>query len=79
MSSLPEPVVRELAAWIAARRSVKVAGNLLEEDPDNPVLQERHRQAVLLEKEAGFVLRSVVRAHGCSPEALHQELRRVAI
>lgn len=78
MSSLPEPVVRQLEIWIATRRSVKVAQNLSSDDPDNPLLQERLRQAILFEQEAGLMLRTSLRSHGCSPQALQQELRRTA-
>lgn len=72
MSGLPETISREFESWIVARRAVKVAENLLRDEPDNRVLQERLRQATAQAKDTGMVLRAALRVHGYSPEDLQR-------
>lgn len=74
---LDDRVVKEVANWVAAKQSLKVAQNLLRDDPDNAALQTRLEQATHTAEDAGRALKSVMRSGGCTPERLQQELKRL--
>ena len=72
MAQLPDAIAREVEGWIASRRAVKVAENLLRDDPDNRSLQERLKQATAQAKDSAAVLRAALAAHGYSLEDLQR-------
>lgn len=76
--SIQSDVGHELGAWVAARRAVKVAENLLQDDPSNPTAIACLEQAQAGAKEAGALLRAALAAKGYSFDQLQQELRASA-
>jgi hypothetical protein len=78
MAQLPETIAKEFESWIVARRSVTVAENILRDDPDNRVLQDRLEQASAQARESVTILRAALRAHGYSLEDLQRLCTPVA-
>lgn len=75
MSTVHDVIGKEIQTWVAAKHAVKVAQNILRDDPDNPALQQKLEQTRAAADEAGFALRMAMRAHGLSPEDLQRELQ----
>lgn len=73
--ALPETDLAEIANWAAARRSVRVTLNLLQDDPDNVALKTRLAQQQETAEQADFTVRRLVRQHGLTQATLQEHLR----
>ena len=71
-------VATEVANWVAAKQAVRVAQNLLRDDPRNGALQTRLLQATQSAEEAHLALKAAVRAHGLTAAELQDLLRSAA-
>jgi hypothetical protein len=69
-------VMRELRAWIAARREAKLVESLLRDAPEDAVLLARRDTASGVVREAVAVLRAALAARGHTLEQLQAELRQ---
>ncbi len=78
MPALEPGVVNEVANWIAAKQAVRVAQNLLRDDPGNRALETRLLQARQTAEEAHLSLKAVLREHGLTAEQLQEHLKRQA-
>jgi alkylhydroperoxidase/carboxymuconolactone decarboxylase family protein YurZ len=78
MPALESHVAAEVANWIAANQAVKVAQNLLRENPDNGALQTRLLQATNSAEEAKLCLKSALRNGGFTPAQLQEHLRQLS-
>ena len=76
MSALDAGVVSEVANYLAAKQAVRVAQNLLREDPNNRALETRLLQATQTAEEAHLSLKATLREHGLTAEQLQAHLRR---
>ena len=71
---LRDKMAKEIDAWLIANRSVRVAQNLLDTKPEDPVLSAKLRTAQSQRKEATAVLRAALQASGHSLKDLQAEL-----
>jgi hypothetical protein len=71
-------VASEVANWVAAKQAVRVAQNLLVEDPSNRALQTRLLQATQTAEEAHLALKAALRTHNLSAAELQMYLRKQA-
>lgn len=76
MSTVHDVIGKELQTWVAAKQAVRVAQNILRDDPEDPVLVSKLKQRQAVADEAGIALRMAMKAHGLSPQDLQRELQR---
>lgn len=68
-------MAKEIDAWLVANRSVRVAQNLLDQKPEDPVLSAKLATAQSQRKEATAVLRAALQNAGHTLEDLQAELQ----
>lgn len=78
MPALETGVASEVANWVAAKQAVRVAQNLLDDDPSNRALQTRLLQATQTAEEAHLSLKAALRTHNLSAAELQMYLRKQA-
>ena len=76
MPALESGVASEVANWVAAKQAVRVAQNLLKDDPANGALQTRLLQATQTEEEAHLALKAALRTHNLTAAELQGYLRK---
>jgi hypothetical protein len=76
MPALDTAVASDVANWVAAKQAVRVAQNLLEDDPSNRALQTRLLQATQTAEEAHLALKAALRTHNLTAAELQMYLRK---
>lgn len=78
MSALDSAVVTEIGNWVAAKQAMKVAQNLLQEDPHNGALKTRLMQTTQTAEEAHLALKAALQRGGFTAAQLQEHLRKMS-
>jgi len=78
MSALDSAVVSEVVNWVAAKQALRVAQNLLQEDPHNGALKTRLLQTTQNAEEAHLALKAALQRGGFTAAQLQEHLRTMS-